>query len=389
MSQLDTSRINGLDTLRAIAIVLVLIYHYSLVSLHPTFGYLSHIGWTGVDLFFVLSGYLIGNQIMSAIAQKKPFSLKTFYIRRLLRTLPNYYVVLALYFAFPLALYGDRTASIWEFLTFTQNLGMRPGETFTHSWSLCIEEQFYLILPAVALLIARFRNAVRWCWIVLVGAMMLAMVVRGLAWWNHGQHAIAGYDYYQYIYYSSYARFDELLPGVALALIKNFHGDFFEKLKRHGNKLFVIGIVGVAAMFFLFSEFLETDQDGFNFWVTTFGYSLLSISFAILVMSALTPASLLNKIKIPGAASLALWSYAIYLAHKPIYKVLGNLFRQHDISADAWTGVVTVIFAGAVGGWVLFRLIETPFMRMRDRLYSKVPTYSNTSSNQFPSSQIS
>jgi peptidoglycan/LPS O-acetylase OafA/YrhL len=387
MFEPTSSRINGLDTLRAIAIVLVLMYHYSLVSLHPTFGIFSNIGWTGVDLFFVLSGYLIGNQILAAIAQKKQFSIKTFYMRRVLRTLPNYYVVLALYFAFPLALYGDKTASIWEFLTFTQNLGLRPGETFTHSWSLCIEEQFYLILPAVALLIARVRRSVYWGWVALIGAMLLAMTVRALAWWNHGQHAISDYDYYQYIYYSSYTRFDELLPGVALALIKNFHGDYFEKLKRHGNRLFVFGVVATAVMLYLFAEVHETDQDGFNFWITTCGYSLLSISFAILVMSALSPFSVLHRFKMPGAANLALWSYAIYLAHKPIYKVLGSIFRQHAISLDAWTGVATVMLTGIFGGWILFRLIETPFMRLREKLYSRGKTNLKSTPYHFPGPQ--
>src|SRR5476651_782411 len=99
MSSSKSSRIHGLDTLRSIAIALVLMHHYmAVVSSKSTFGFLSEIGWAGVDLFFVLSGYLIGNQLLSSIAQKKNFSLKTFYIRRLLRTLPNYYVVLALFF---------------------------------------------------------------------------------------------------------------------------------------------------------------------------------------------------------------------------------------------------------------------------------------------------
>lgn len=128
MHSLKNSRINGLDTLRTIAIALVLMYHYaSMISHQDTFGFITKVGWAGVDLFFVLSGYLIGNQIFSAIAQKKNFSLKTFYIRRLLRTLPNYYFILAMYLLFPLALSGNETASIWQFLTFTQNMDMRPG----------------------------------------------------------------------------------------------------------------------------------------------------------------------------------------------------------------------------------------------------------------------
>ena len=98
MQPTSSTRNYGLDTLRALAIVLVFMNHYmSFVSGDATFGFLSEIGWTGVDLFFALSGYLIGNQILSAMRSERGFSLKNFYARRLLRTLPNFYVVLALY----------------------------------------------------------------------------------------------------------------------------------------------------------------------------------------------------------------------------------------------------------------------------------------------------
>ena len=109
----DKTRLDGLATLRAIAINIVLIYHYKVVvSPENLFGFIGSLGWTGVDLFFVLSGYLIGNQVLSAFAKGQDFSLKLFYIRRFLRTLPNYYFVLALYFLFPVALGGTATAPL-------------------------------------------------------------------------------------------------------------------------------------------------------------------------------------------------------------------------------------------------------------------------------------
>jgi len=179
----NNNRLYGLDTLRATAIVIVLIYHYQVVvSRENVFGFMSQLGWTGVDLFFVLSGYLIGNQILSAFAKGQDFSLKLFYIRRFLRTLPNYYFVLALYFIFPVALSGTATAPLWSFLTFTQNLDMRAGETFTHSWSLCIEEQFYLIFPVIALLVAYVKRSIMLGWIVIVSAMLFAIFLRGFTW---------------------------------------------------------------------------------------------------------------------------------------------------------------------------------------------------------------
>ena len=242
----DKNRLDGLDTLRAIAIVIVLIYHYKVVvSRENLFGFISSVGWTGVDLFFVLSGYLIGNQILSAFSKGQDFSLKLFYIRRFLRTLPNYYFVLALYFIFPVALGGTATASLWSFLTFTQNLGLGPGETFTHSWSLCIEEQFYLIFPVIALLIAYSRRSIGLAWTAIVGAMLLAMFLRGFNWYVHGEENISARSFMEHIYYSSFTRFDELLPGVAIALLKNFHPTVYAALLRKGNLLLLAGLASV------------------------------------------------------------------------------------------------------------------------------------------------
>ena len=97
-----SARIHGLDTLRALAVSLVVLHHYTLfVSDAPTFGWAGEIGWAGVDLFFALSGYLIGNQILAAVGSTRGLGLGRFYARRLLRTLPNFWVVLALYALWP------------------------------------------------------------------------------------------------------------------------------------------------------------------------------------------------------------------------------------------------------------------------------------------------
>jgi len=73
--------------------------------------------------------------------------------------------------------------------------------------------------------------------------------------------------------------------------------------------------------------------------------------------------------RVPGAASVALWSYAIYMAHKPIFKVVMAPLAQLHIDTDSWFGIALVIMLGVSGGWLLYRLIETPFMRLRARLY--------------------
>lgn len=362
----NKNRLYGLDTLRAIAIIIVLIYHYQVVvSRENVFGFMSQLGWTGVDLFFVLSGYLIGNQILSAFAKRQDFSLKLFYIRRFLRTLPNYYFVLALYFIFPVALNGTATAPLWSLLTFTQNLDMRAGETFTHSWSLCIEEQFYLIFPVIALLIAYAKRSIMLGWIAIVCAMLFAMFLRGFNWYAHGEATIPMQSFMEHIYYSSFTRFDELLPGVAIALLKNFHPDTYTRILRRGNLLLIIGLASVSAMFYVYHHY----PYGTSLLVTSTGYSLLAISFAILVLAALSPSSVLHRIRIPGAASIALWSYAIYLIHKPLFQVLKTPLTEYGININAWLGVAIIMAVSIFCGWALYFFVETPFMSIRGKYF--------------------
>ena len=356
----SSARVGGLDTLRAVAICLVLMTHYNgFVSHQQTFGWIGSVGWAGVDLFFVLSGYLIGNQITSSVSGGQSWSLRTFFSRRLLRTLPNYYAVLLIYLVFPGVLTGTSTAPAWQFLTFTQNFGLKYGETFTHSWSLCIEEQFYLVLPFAAIAVSKYARSVRAAWWLLGAAIATGIVLRGVA------ALVYGYDSFSAeLYYSTFARFDELLCGVAVALLKNFHPAVYASLIRRGNALLIAGLLGaVGVLVALAAEFPSPHI------ATALGFSLLAGSFALLTLAALSPVSLLHRMRIPGAASLALWSYAIYLVHKPIFMLINPQLARRHIDAASVQVVALVLALAVAGGWLLFRLVETPFMRLRERWF--------------------
>jgi peptidoglycan/LPS O-acetylase OafA/YrhL len=354
------ARLPGLDLLRALAIALVLMSHYDgFVNRGSTFGFIGEVGWAGVDLFFVLSGYLIGNQLLAPAARGESLGLKTFFARRLLRTLPNYYVVLAVYLLLPHSVIAGKSMEpVWRYLSFTQNIGLMYGQTFTHSWSLCIEEQFYLVLPLAVLVLVGSRRSPRLLWCALVAAIAAGMSWRGLAFMN-GQEAFAAP-----VYYASFARFDELLPGVAIAMLKNFHPGIFERLLKHGNALLAAGLGMAAAVLYG----IRYDMPS-TFMTSTFGFSFTAIGFALLTCSALSPTSVLNRVRVPGAASLALWSYAVYLVHKPVFMALRPELERRAIDPAAPLTILAVMAAGVFGGWLLYRLVETPFMRLRARWY--------------------
>ncbi len=353
----------GLDTLRALAIILVVLHHYVLfVSHESTFGAIGDVGWIGVDLFFALSGYLIGNQIFAAMRRPEGLHLGRFYARRLLRTLPNFYVVLALYAAWPWFRAGLELPPLWRFLTFTQNINLAPGTAFSHAWSLCIEEQFYLVLPAAALLLKPGRRSPRWSWAGIVLVVAGGLLAR--AWlWNNETDA---HHYFRFIYYSSLCRLDELVAGVALALMRNHHPLAWRRLTAHGNVALALGLAVMlpTCWWFLDNRLAAS--------VTLFGYPLLALGFALLILAALSERSILRRVEVPGARHLALWSFAIYLIHKQVGILGGAALDGRGITPDSVGAIVALMALSVLCGWLLYRCVELPFMALRERFVPMV-----------------
>jgi peptidoglycan/LPS O-acetylase OafA/YrhL len=364
------ARNQGLDTLRALAITLVFAYHYMVfVSRQLTFGWVSVVGWVGVDLFFVLSGYLIANQLFVGIARGQQVSLTRFYARRALRTLPVFWVVLAAYFLWPTVMGGKTPPPLWRFLSFTQNYQLHPGTAFSHAWSLCIEEQFYVVFPLVLVVGARLRSSVSKGWAFLIALIALGIAARTWLWLQYGREStgqISGY--HPNIYYATLCRFDEFLPGVAVAMLKNFHADAWARWMQRGQALFAWGTIAVLAALFCVYNFYEIADYGYGFFMTAFGYSLVAAAFAVLVTAALCPSSWLHRVRVPGAYQLALWSYSIYLSHKAIAFVL-----QTHGKASGWSSATTLIAITAAcvaGGAALYCVVELPFMKLRRRWFA-------------------
>jgi hypothetical protein len=219
----------GLDLLRAIAILLVVFYHAGLFGFVLPYD-VQRFGWIGVDLFFVLSGYLIAGQLLSALARGKPPNVRRFYWRRALRILPAFLVIVGICFFLPSWREYPTMPPVWKFLTFTQNLGLRGGTTFSHAWSLCIESQFYLLLPFLLLPLARWR---RGHWVVPCAVVLCGIVLRGvIAHANLNSTAPSFAVWQKFIYYPTYARLDPLTMGVCLAAIEHFRPTWWTALTK-------------------------------------------------------------------------------------------------------------------------------------------------------------
>src|SRR5437764_3411603 len=170
----------GLDLLRALAIIVVVVYHAGIMGF-PLPGDVHRFGWVGVDLFFVLSGYLIGGQLLAPLTHGSRIKVGQFFARRALRILPAYLVILAIYFLLPSwREYPQMSQPLWKFLLSVQNIGLHGGTAFSHAWSLAVEDQFYLLLPLILILVSRWPRArfIIPCLIVLGGIGLLAFLAR-------------------------------------------------------------------------------------------------------------------------------------------------------------------------------------------------------------------
>lgn len=369
-------RNHGLDTLRSVAIILVFLFHYSSFCSQPVFGTLGRVGWAGVDLFFVLSGYLIGNQIFSILLTQQYFSLKIFYFRRLLRTLPNYLFILGLYFIIPLFREQHLTTPIWKFLTFTQNFGLSYS-AFSHAWSLCLEEQFYLIFPLISLFI-EYKNNVRKSWWIVCFILFAGIILRSSLWFSYIQEADENkfQIYMTQIYYFPLCRLDGLVLGVSIAILKNFHQKTWIRIAERGYLFLTLGLLGCYFTMYPLENLL-------GFFPTTFGYLLRSASLTALTLSVLCANTFLYKTKIPGAMTLAAWSYAIYLSHKSLIHITHAVLSYWSISKLSIVALGVAILICLIGGCLLYTFIERPFLKLREKFCKNKATpfdlISNTS----------
>ncbi|KER86034.1 acyltransferase family protein [Xanthomonas arboricola] len=360
-------RYPALDLLRGIAIVWVMLFHSFVVGgLGPDWAWLSRYGWMGVDLFFVLSGFLIGTQVLRPLARGQRLDFKEFYLRRAFRILPAFLLVLVIYMAWPDFRESPGLAPWWMFVTFTLNLFVDYGRdaAFSHAWSLCVEEHFYLVFPLLATLLLRRPSAARF------GVLCVLVVVAGIAlragiWWHNTALDSAGVGlqrnwFIEDIYYPTWNRLDGLLAGVVLAVLKVFRPMTWQRLQQHGNAILCAGVAILALALWLFRE--RTGLIG-----NAVGWPVLSLGLALLVLAGTASSGVLGGLHVPGAAWLAAISYSLYLTHKAVFHLtqgwFGPALEGRGVLAFAVYGLVAVL-----GGALLHYAVERPFLQLRDKM---------------------
>jgi peptidoglycan/LPS O-acetylase OafA/YrhL len=335
-------RLSGLDGLRAAAVLLVIADH-----LFPNFAG----GGIGVNLFFVLSGFLITTLLVAERHKTGRIHLGLFYLRRLLRLYPALIVMVVVVVAVTHALLAGVFAA-----TYTANLAGLVGFTpdpFGHTWSLAAEEQFYLVWPLALIGLFRHRR-------LLIGIVVVAALVSFVTCVVGTAQLVSTTGQVGYIVFNPLWQAHGLLIGVLLALVTGtFSRASFSLPKPNlwvlGGALAVLVIAVIASV--TVGQHLAAEWD-----------LAAEIVAGVLILGLVECTGRLRRaVDHPVALWVGARSYALYLWHYPIFSIL----EQYHLGTirTALIGLpATFIIA-----WVSGRWIEAPFLRLKDRLHAPPP----------------
>ena len=346
------ARIAALDGLRGVLAMIVVAAHY--------FGEVPHgfapatLAWIAVRVFFVLSGFLMARIILENLAS--PGFFKTFYIRRACRTLPVYLVLLAIVFG---ALHiwrdaawmqADRILPLWSFLTFTQGFGMVVRNDFgsdwlTPSWTLTVEEQFYLIAPLICLAVPR-RHLLKALWT----CVALSIGFRLFAFEAGVIPAKAGMV---------------LLPGAMHAMFLGMIGALLIEDKRidwarWDTALRVAPLVCLSGV--IAAKLAGGERSP---WFEQIGVPLVSVAAMLYLMAIVRGVPEAERLRSGALRVLGRLSYSIYLLHMPVLGLMHGLIlgSRPDIGSAAQIAVTVAAVPAALGlAWVVNRWIEQPMI---------------------------
>ncbi|MBA2743946.1 MAG: acyltransferase [Chthoniobacterales bacterium] len=347
----------GLDLLRALAILLVVFYHAGLFGFSLPF-HVQRFGWIGVDLFFVLSGYLIAGQLLQGGTGGGSPDLGRFFWRRALRILPAYLVVLAIYFALPLLREYPTIPPLWKFLGFVQNIGLRGGTAFSHAWSLCVEAQFYLLLPFVLTRLSRSRRgAIAPCLVIIGGFLLRGAIAYSLS----NNEAVPFRGFQQLIYYATWTRLDPLTLGVTMAAIERYRPSWWSHLQQSARWLWASAVALICYAVYL------GERDELTVAVCVFQFPLLALGLSMLLVCAVSRQLPLQRVAVPGAAFVASIAYSVYLSHKMAIHFVAGVCQSRGLRLTSAAAICLSVAAVTLVGVALFCAVERPFLQIRQR----------------------
>jgi peptidoglycan/LPS O-acetylase OafA/YrhL len=358
---MSAERTASLDQFRVIAITCVMLAHGSLLGMDafPSLRYVTIIfGVIGVELFFVLSGFLIGRQLLNVGEGKQ--SVTNFWARRWFRTLPNYYLFLGLNFALYVYVF-NKPAGELSLIVFSHNL-VAPfaNAFFAESWSLAVEEWFYLLAPLLVLLCTGAFSRQRKSTVLI--AMLAIIVICTVARFWTAQFTSASID--SALRKIVLLRLDALAFGVILAWLERYHPLVLAKLSRVwwlGVALMLVVIAYLAGLSETLAFFAPpVDQHRL---LAPLLFTLLPIASALL-LAGMQATQMKTR---PWISNQSLWSYSMYLLHFPLLLLLLHFTARFSNTATFVLAFIGWYLATIIGAAAIYRWFEKPLMDLRKR----------------------
>ena len=346
----------ALDGLRGVASLLVVIYH--------NFGFINHyffFGWLGLDIFFVLSGFLITDILLTTLG--RPHFLRNFYVRRTLRVFPVYYLGLVLFLVVLPRLHGlpvrfdyfvQHQAWLW---TYTQNwlyIFHPPNQSFlNHLWSLAVEEQFYLVWPLIVLALRKPK------YLLIFITILLLLTVGLRIWvWLHHFERLAYYNLY------TFTRIDGICIGCMIAILQRINFRFLER-----NTALIV--FSFAVLNFIFYFINRQHEDSFPY-LPMVGYTTFAMIFGLLVNDMVNNRTRLftTLFNIPALKFIGRISYGCYIIHWPLYLLTAPWLESWSslhlpfLPARFFASFVATVASYALG-YLSYRFFELRFQELK------------------------
>ncbi|MBP7389068.1 MAG: acyltransferase [Chitinophagales bacterium] len=359
-------RVIGLDLLRFIAVFYIFWGHGIILipnEWKEIYSIPIYLPFEGVSVFFVLSGFLIGNILLRTLLNKTYSyqDLKTFWVRRWYRTLPNYYFILMvlIVLTYPVGSY------VFSYFIFSQNLLQDTPDLFTVSWSLAIEEWFYLLFPLLLFIVYRITGQKLHSLLVCVFLFLICPLAGRLYFFYHPDHSLQNLV----IRKAVFLRLDSMMYGIIGSIISTKFPIWWNRYKFHcllTSAFLLVGYLIVGSN----SSFSSTSGIYQNVFV--FNYEAITVLLLLPFLSKLNDLgfSALNK----AIVFISKISYSVYLVHGSV--VLWHILRQ----LQAWEPILQLRFEVQRGmlfllylvltlflSVLMYLFIETPFMQWRDQ----------------------
>lgn len=357
--EIDRNRIFGLDFLRALAIFFVVHGHGSFLLSGSRISFLNAIPFPDVvDIFFVLTGFLIGGSFLSYAQKHDGVDFRKtlrFYGRTFLRILPNYYVILIINYLLVQNQFmpgNTHEFPLWQFATFTQNLFTPFYNFYWESWCLPVQWWFYILFP---LLLTLFSKRLNVKWLVPVISLLFisfSIVFRIVV----SDHVADRFWWDIWIRKTVASRCDCIYFGVLAAWLRLYAPEFW---RRHSVKMLVAGLIMLLIVILL------PQQPG-TIYKNVFHCTLQSLSVALLLPSAVSVTSYRTM---AGSvfSHISVLSYSMYLVNLMVAQLIAANFAELFQSWGAWGYVVYWIIV-MIASYILYMVVERPFDKLRTRV---------------------